>query len=161
MENIILTSGMALGIVSYGLIARWYIIPVLDKHSLHTALVPLILLHCFRYLGLSFLLPGVVSIHIARAFAVPAAYGDFLTALLALIAVLALRNRWDVAITLVWVFNVVGTLDLLVALPQGILNIHAGQLVGAYFIPSLIVPALLVTHFLVFRLLLKRADSAK
>ena len=161
MENIILTSGMALGVISYGLIARWYIIPVLDKHPLHTSLVPLILLHCFRYLGLSFLLPGVVSIHLARAFSVPAAYGDFVTALLALTAVLALRNRWDVAIPLVWAFNVVGTLDLLVALPQGILNIHAGQLGGAYIIPALIVPALLVTHFLVFRLLLKRADSSK
>ena len=158
MENIFLTSSMTLGILAYGLIAKWYIIPALDKHPRSTALLPLILLHCFRYLGLSFLLPGVVSADIALAFTVPAAYGDFLTALLALIAVIALRSHWTVAIPLVWVFNVVGALDLLNALPQGLLNIHAGQLGGAYFIPSLIVPALLVSHFLVFRLLIKRAE---
>ncbi len=65
MENIILVSSMILGVVVYGLIAKWYIVPALDMHSRSTALVPLSLLHCFRYLGLSFLLPGVVSADIA------------------------------------------------------------------------------------------------
>lgn len=157
MENLILTSGMAFGIVNYGLIARWYIMPALNKLPRSAALVPLILLHCFRYLGMSFLLTGVVSAELSPAFAVPAAYGDLLAALLALIAVIALRSHWTVAIPLVWIFNIVGTLDLLDALPQGVLNIHAGQLGGAYLIPSLIVPALLVSHFLVFRLLIKPA----
>lgn len=158
MENIILTSGMTFGIINYGLIAKWYIIPALDKYPRSTALLPLILLHCFRYFGLSFLLPGVVSADISPAFAVPTAYGDFITSILALIAVIALRGHWSVAIPLVWVFNVVGTLDLMNALPQGLLNIHAGQLGGAYIIPSLIVPALFVSHFLVFRLLVKPVE---
>ncbi len=158
MENAILTTSLGLGVIVYSLIAKWYIIPALDKRPRNTALLPLILLHCFRYFGLSFLLPGVVSADIAPAFAVPTAYGDLLTALLALIAVIALRNHWGVALPLVWVFNVVGTLDLLNALPRGLLNIHAGQLGGAYIIPSLILPALLLSHFLVFRLLIKRAE---
>ncbi len=159
MENVILTSSLGLGVIVYSLIARWYIIPALDKHPRNATLQPLILLHCFRYFGLSFLLPGVVSADIAAAFAVPTAYGDLTTSLLALMAVIALRNQWGVALPLVWLFNVVGTVDLLNALPQGLLNIHAGQLGGAYIIPALIVPALLVSHFLVFRLLIKRAQA--
>jgi hypothetical protein len=156
IENIFLTSGIALGLVCYALIAKWYLVPVLDKYPREIALPPLIFLHCFRYIGLAFLVTGVVAADIAPAFASPAGYGDLLTALLALISVIALRNRWHVAITLVWVFNVVGTLDLLNALFQGLLHIRAGQLGGAYLIPSLIVPALLVSHFLIFRILLGR-----
>ena len=158
MENIILTSGIAFGIINYGMIAKWYVIPALDKLPGSTALVPLILLHCFRYIGLSFILPGVVSADLSPTFAVPTAYGDLITSLLALVAVTALSNRWTVAIPCVWIFNIVGTLDLLNALPQGLLHIHAGQLGGAYLIPGLIVPALFVSHFLVFRILLKRVD---
>jgi len=148
-----------MGIIAYALIAKSYLIPALDKYPRNTALLPLVFLHCFRYLGLAFLLPGVVSADMAHEFAVPAAYGDFLAALLALISVIALRNNWAVAIPLVWVFNVVGTLDLLNALPHGVLFTHAGQFGGAYIIPSLIVPALLVSHFLIFRLLVKSARS--
>ena len=157
MENAILVSGMTFGIINYTLIAKWFIIPALGKVPRSAALLPLILLHCFRYIGMSFLLPGVVSANISPAFAVPTAYGDLITAILALIAVVALRNQWGIAMVLVWVFNVVGTVDLLNALPQGVLNIHAGQLGGAYLIPSLVVPALIVSHFLIFRLLMKPA----
>ena len=42
----------------------------------------------------------------------PAAYGDLLAALLALLAIAALRMAWAGAIPLVWLFNVEGTLDL-------------------------------------------------
>ena len=157
MQNVILMSSLILGVIAYGLIAKWYLIPVLERHSQSAALQPLILLHCFRYLGLAFLLPGVIAAHISPTFAVPAAYGDLAAALLAFVAVLALRYRWSFAMQSVWVFNVVGTLDLLNALMQGVFHIHAGQLGGAYIIPSLIVPALLVSHYLVFRLLVRPA----
>ena len=159
MENLILVVSLIMGVILYGLIAKWYIVPVLDKHPRDIALLPLILLHCFRYLGLSFLVPGVVAADISSSFALPTAYGDFLTALLGLIAVVALRNHWGSAMPLVWTVNLVGTLDLLNALPHGLLNIHAGQLGGAYLIPTFIVPALLVSHFLIFRLLIKRKKS--
>lgn len=156
MENLILTISLALGVAVYSLIAKWYVMPVLDKHSPDKALPPLILLHCFRYQGLAFLIPGVVARNIAPSFAVPTAYGDLLTALLAIGAVIALRSKWKRAIMLVWIFNIVGSLDLVHALPQGLLNARAGQFGGAYYIPVLIVPALLVSHFLIFRILMKQ-----
>ena len=156
MENLILTSSLAFGVINFGLISKWYLLPVLDKHSREAAMQPLILLHCFRYLGLAFLVPGVVAAEISPSFVVPTAYGDLAAALLGLVSVIALRNHWRIAIPVVWIFNVIGTLDLLNALPQGLLNIHAGQLGGAYIIPALVVPSLIVSHFIIFRLLVRQ-----
>ena len=102
---------------------------------------------------MAFLIPGVTSEVLDSRFANPAAYGDLLAAVLALIAIMALRRRWGMAIPLVWIFNIEGSLDLLNALFQGFRHTPAGHLGATYFIPAVVVPALLVTHFMVFRLL--------
>jgi len=85
---------------------------------------------------------------------VPAAYGALLAALLALLAIVALRARWPIALALVWLFSAVGTLDLLNALFQG--NRLQVQLGAAYYIPTVAVPALLVTHAMIFVMLVTR-----
>ena len=118
------------------------------------ALTPLLLLHSFRHIGMAFLLPGVTATALDVRFANPAAYGDLLAALLAFLALLALRLQWTLAIPLVRIFNVVGSVDLLNALWQGFQHISPGQLGAMYFLPAVIVPALLVTHYLIYRLLL-------
>ncbi len=102
---------------------------------------------------------GVVAEDVAPAFAVPAAYGDLTASVLALLAVVALRFRWPIAIPLVWIFNVEGTLDMLYAVSQGLRHVDAGQLGGVVFIPLLIVPLLAVTHVMIFQLLLRKAPS--
>jgi hypothetical protein len=71
----------------------------------------------FRFIGLAFLAKGVVAPELPAAFAVPAAYGDLIAALLALVALAALRS--GVGIPLVWAFNLWGTADLLYAFYQG------------------------------------------
>jgi hypothetical protein len=109
-------------------------------------------LHSFRFIGLAFLVPGVVSPDLPVGFARPAAYGDLIAAALALLALLGLQSR--PATGLVWVFNVWGSVDLLYAFYQG-LGFEPGQLGAAYFIPTVVVPLLLITHGLVFRLLLR------
>lgn len=55
---------------------------------------------------------------------------------------------------LVWAFNLLGLLDLLNALWQGFRLTPDGDLGATFFIPAVIVPALLITHGLIFRLLL-------
>src|SRR5262249_12203987 len=111
-------------------------------------------LHSFRFIGLAFLVPGVVAPELSVAFARPAAYGDLIAAVLALLALACLRSRWGMP--LVWVFNLWGTADLLYAFYQGnAVGFAPGQLGAAYFIPTVIVPLLLITHGLVFRLLLR------
>ena len=145
---------VVLSLVVDSLIARWYVVPRLAALPRRDALTPLLLLHAFRYLGMVFLVPTVVGPALPAAFAVPAAYGDLLAALLALLAIAALRQAWPLAIPLVWLFNVEGTLDLVNAFYQGLRN--NVQLGAAYYIPTVAVPALFVTHAMIFAMLVRR-----
>ncbi len=142
-----------LSLVVWGLIAKWLLAPWLEKKSPHDAVFWLILPHAFRHMGMVFLVPGVVARPLPGAFATPAAYGDLMTGVLALLALIALRTGWSRALALVWLFNIVGTVDLLNALRQANVVPDFG---AAWYIPTLFVPLLLVTHFMVFARLLRR-----
>ncbi len=159
MDNLILPLSIVLAVVSYSLIAKWYVMPWLAPLSRKEALTPLLLLHSSRFIGLAFLIPGVTSVPLDPRFANPAAWGDLLAAVLAFIALLALRLEWSAAVPLVWIFNIEGTLDLLNALFQGMRYAPNSDLGATYFIPAVIVPALLVTHFMVFKLLLSQKPT--
>jgi hypothetical protein len=146
-----------MSLVSSGIIAQLYIWPRLRNLDPYFALVPLVMPHMFlRFIGLSFLVPGVVSPSLPAALAVPAAYGDFVAGLLAILGTVALLKRARWAIGAVWLFNIWGAADLLFALSQGPrLGIAPAAFGAAFYLPTAIVPALLVTHFLVFRLLVQ------
>ncbi|GGP27795.1 hypothetical protein [Silvimonas amylolytica] len=114
-------------------------------------------LHSFRFFGLAFMLPGVVSADLPASFAVATAYGDLMTGLLATLALLMARKRplfWLLAVA----FNLVGLVDILFAyyhamvagIPQ-----HAGQLGAMYVVPVLYVPLLVITHVTAFYLLMR------
>ena len=111
-----------------------------------------------------FIVPGVVGPHLPLDFAVSAAYGDFATGVLAMVALASLRIR-----PLFWVFtfafNVVGTVDLIVNYYHGAtLNLPslAGQLGAAYIIPIVYVPLLMITHVMAFYLMARpRLSPAK
>ena len=133
-----------LSFLVYGLVARWYVMPRLAPRPLHAALQPLLVLHATRYLGMVFLVPTVVGPALPAGFAVPAAYGDLLA---------ALRARAPIALPLTWLLNVVGLLDLINAFYQGLRN--DVQLGAAYFIPTFAVPALVITHLMIFRMLVR------
>ena len=146
-----------MSLVSSVVVATLYVWPRLRMMTRDQALVALVAPHMFfRFIGLGFLVPGVVAASLPPAFAVPAAYGDAVAGIAAIIAVLALARRAPWAISAVWLFNIWGAADLLLALFQGLrLQIDPGALGGAFYIPTAIVPPLLVTHFLIFRLLLR------
>jgi hypothetical protein len=146
-----------LSMVGYSLIARWYVAPRLAALPLHEALVLLLLPHAFRHLGLVFLVPAVVSPTLAPVFALPAAYGDLLVGVLALFAIAALRRHWSLALPLVWLCNVVGVLDLVHAFFQGFRLDIGPHLGAAWYIPTFVVPALFITHALMFSALVKRS----
>lgn len=145
-----------LSLLAFTLIAKWYIAPLLSGKSLNVVLGFLILPHAFRHLGLTFLTPAVVSETMPKFFALTAGYGDFTSGLLAILALVALRGRWGAALFLVWIFNIVGTLDLVNALRQADAIPHFR---AAWFIPTFIVPLLLVTHFMVYVRLLKKGEN--
>ena len=142
-----------LSLVVWGALFGFLLRPWLTRLPKHEALVWLSLPHAFRHIGMVFLVPGVVDQPLPEDFANPAAYGDLAAGLLALSAIVALRSKWSVAIPLVWIFSVVGTVDLLYALRHVDVAPRFG---AAWFIPTMLVPLLLVTHFLIFQRLLAR-----
>ena len=147
---------VAFGLAAWGAVAWHYIWPALRKHRSPEGLKPVLLLHAFRFLGLAFVVPGVVSPELPATFAQPLAYGDLIAAILALLALATLKTSAGTAVT--WVFNTIGTADLLFAFYQGSrvsLPDKLGLLGAGYFILAAYVPLLLITHGLTFRILLR------
>ena len=149
---------IAFSVIAWGVVTARYIWPELRLRSRAEALRPLLILHSFRFIGLAFLVPGVVSPDVPSAFAQSAAYGDIIAAILALLALTSLSGRAGIVIT--WIFSLWGTADLFNAFYQANhAGLTAGQLGSTYFIPTFIVPLLLITHGLAFRILLQRENA--
>jgi hypothetical protein len=143
-------------LVSYALLMIWFVYPRLRPLPVHVALQPLVAFHWIRTLGLFALMPDFAGAYTASSrWAHHVAIGDLTTVLLAMVAVAALRKRHPFAIPAVWLFNVIGLLDIINA---GI-NARADRIldhgVGAQ---ALVIafgpPALLVTHVTIFVLLI-------
>lgn len=144
--------------IAWGIVTARYIWPELRLRQRAAALRPLLILHSFRFIGLAFLVPGVVSPDLPSAFAHSAAYGDIIAEILALLALISLPGGAGVLIT--WIFNLWGAADILNAFYQANhAGLLAGQLGAAFFLPTLVVPLLLITHGLAFRILLQRQSQ--
>lgn len=148
----------AFGFIAWGTVAA-QIWPVLRRWSRADALRPPLTLHSFRFIGLAFLVPGVVSPDLPARFAVSAAYGDLIAAMLALLSLLLLSGRSGML--MVWLLNLWGSADILNAFFQANrASLAAGQLGAAYFIPTVFVPLLLITHAMMFALLFQHQGEA-
>ncbi|HKW86375.1 MAG TPA: hypothetical protein VJM82_04835 [Nitrospiraceae bacterium] len=150
----ILTINLLCSTIVFWVAARIYVLPKLSELRPQTVLLPILLLHSFRHLGLMFLAPGATYAGIPPQFAYPAALGDLLAAALALVALVAVARGMRKSGILVWVFNVEGTLDLMAAITLA--NVYgASAFMGpAYWVPAFWMPALLVTHYMTFVVLL-------
>jgi hypothetical protein len=151
-------ASIAFSFVAWGIVTARYIWPQLRLLPRSEALRPLLILHSFRFVGLAFLVPGVVSPDLPSAFAHSAAYGDIIAATLALLTLVSLRR--GVGIVAAWIFNLWGSADILNAFYQANgTGLLAGQLGAAYFLPTLVVPLLLITHGVAFRVLLRHQSD--
>ena len=154
---ILFQTQLVLGYVAWLLCFGAYVWPrlrVMDPMKAQRAIATL---HSFRFFGLVFMLPGVVSPALPAGFAIFAAYGDFATGALAMLALLTVRIRW-----LFWpfvvAFNLVGTGDLILNYYHAVqvdLPALAGELGATYAIPILYVPVLMITHVVAFYLLVR------
>ncbi|MGH9537088.1 MAG: hypothetical protein ACRD3H_04140 [Terriglobales bacterium] len=145
---------IAFSFIAWGIVATRYVWPQLRHRPRAEALRPLLTLHSFRFLGLAFLVPGVVSPDLPSAFARSAAYGDIIAAMLALLALLLLPSA--AGVVMAWIFSLWGAADLFNAFYQANhAGLMAGQLGATYFIPTFIVPLLLITHGIGFRILVQ------
>jgi hypothetical protein len=129
-----------------------YALPKLKLMSRFEAQRVIATVHSFRFFGLVFILPGVVGPNLPAGFATFAAFGDFTTGVLAILALLTVRVRPLFGLFVV-AFNLVGTTDLLVAYYHAIrlgLPALAGQFGATYVIPIIYVPVLMITHLVAF-----------
>jgi hypothetical protein len=150
---------LVLGYVPWLLCFGAYIWPRLKTMDHVEAQRAIATLHSFRFFGLVFILPGVVGPDLPAGFATFAAYGDFATGLLAMLALLTVRIR-PVFWSFVVAFNLVGVIDLIVNYYHGNqlqLAALAGQLGAAYAIPIIYVPVLMITHVAAFYFLFRRS----
>jgi hypothetical protein len=149
---------MLMSLTSSVVAAALYVWPRLQGVEKNRALSVLVTPHMFfRFIGLSFLVPGVVSPSLPSAFAVPVAYGDLVAGILAIIAAVALARRAALAHAAVWLFNIWGAVDFIVAFYQGLHgHLDPGALGASFFIVTVFVLPLLVTHGLIFGLLMRR-----
>lgn len=153
---------LVLGYVACLLFFSTYLWPRLKSMDRFEAQRAIATLHSFRFFGLVFILPGVVAPNLPAGFATFAAYGDFATGLLAILALLTARIRG-----LFWLFvvafNVVGATDIIVDYYHATrLNLPAmaGQLGSMYVIPIIYVPMLMITHAVAPYWLVRRQPDA-
>ena len=149
---------LVLGYVACLLLFNTYVLPWLKSMERFDAQRAIATFHSFRFFGLVFILPGVVGPNLPASFATFAAYGDFATGVLAILALLTVRIRplfW----TLVVAFNVVGAADIIVDYYHATmanLPAMAGQLGATYVIPIIYVPLLMITHAVALYWLFRR-----
>jgi hypothetical protein len=153
---------LVLGYVAWLLCFGAYIWPRLRAMEPFAAQRAIATLHSFRFFGLVFMLPGVVGPNLPASFANFAAYGDFTTGVLAILALLTVRIR-----ALFWLFvvafNLVGVSDLVLNYYHAVqigLPAMAGELGAVYAVPILYVPLLMITHVTAFYLLVRRQPEA-
>ena len=161
--QLVFQSHLVLGYVAWLLCFGAYIWPKLKSMDHLEAQRAIATLHSFRFFGLAFLLPGVVGPNLPASFATFAAYGDFATGILTLLALLAVRVR-----PLFWLFvvafNVVGAVDIITDYyhaTQAGLPAMPGELGSAYAIPIVYVPLLMITHVTAFYLMVRALRGAE
>src|SRR6266851_4447285 len=153
---------LVLGYVVWLLCFGVYVLPRLKSMDRVEAQRAIATLHSFRFFGLVFILPGVVGPNLPAGFAVFAAYGDFATGVLAILALLTVSLRplfWSFVVA----FNLVGATDIIVDYyhaNQVGLPAMAGQLGATYAIPIIYVPVLMITHVAAFYWLLRRRGKS-
>jgi len=147
---------MVLTVAVYGLIAKWYLAPAMAQLSLYQTLGYLMLPHALRHIGLTAIVPVVVDPAAPKQWKNPVGYGDLITALLAVVTLLALRADLGFAIVLVWITNLFGFADFVNAGVQATkVNAYDYKLGGFWFLPTFFVPSLVVTHFWMFWILVR------
>jgi hypothetical protein len=152
-------ASVVMGLVAWGSVLMRYVWPRLRDLDLRRAAEPILYVHLFRYIGLAWLVPGVIDSSLDTRWSHPAAYGDLLAALLAGLALMVRSGRYfRIAL---WTFSLLGSADLLDAAIMGPVFDIVGRLQSTYFILVFGVPLLIWTHAFLFVLLVRRDDPRR
>lgn len=140
----------------FSVVTKWYVWPVLVKLPRGSVLVALFFVHVFRYVGMTELVTGMIDPKLPGEFVSSAAYGDLLEAALALLSIIALRHNWRFALPLAWVANTWGFVDLLNGV-RGVLqlNVPGYNLSTLWYVYTFYAPVVLISHLMIFWVLIK------
>ena len=149
---------IALSLLAWAIIAWVHLVPWLDTHSRREGLLLVVMPHMFRHLGAMAMFPGLADV--PRAWALPLAWGDGITAGLAAISMIGVHRSWRHAAKFVWVFNLFGLIDMF----HNVYNAAALQVAPRLGVLAYVVgfglPGMFVFHLLVFRTLLRRVEHS-
>ena len=162
MDLVYFGGSAAAGIIGWGTIFATLIWPKMKRQPRVQQLKTLTAIHFFRYFATTLLIAGLVSRKLPLGFAYPAAFGDLVSLALAYIAFIGLQRSKAAEPSLlpVWIFNIVGAADLLLAIVLGPVLVHdPGDLGLSYIIPTVYVPLLLVAHFYAMKALNRRPSE--
>jgi hypothetical protein len=158
----VVVTQFSFALIACALVAKWWIRPALRGMPLDRALPPLLLVHLVRPVSMWLLVPGVVVRPTMPAdFATGTAYGDLVAASLALVAIVLVRRRHRAAVASAWVFNVIGSLDVLRNIAVGLFRGAPEHMGAMVFVPTYGVPIILVSHALVFVVLLDHRQRTR
>ena len=142
-------------VLVWAVLVNLFVLPKIKGLEQNEQLLVWLTPQLFRVLGLGLLVENLAP-SLPLAFALPTAIGDCLTALLALIAIMALRQNWAGALMLAWACTLVGSLDLAIALPHAAMIRAMQFLTVQWYVPAMIVPLMIVCHFMAFRVLSRK-----
>lgn len=140
--------------VMFFLILKWYVIPKITKETKFDILAILLLVNVFRYLPLSLFMPGQVAADFPPYLKEFIAHGDFLSGILAFIALVLLKSKKKSAVTFAWIFSIVSIIDIVAVMTLAMYEkVYELPLGANYFTVSVYVPMLIVIQVLILKIL--------
>lgn len=151
-----------LSLIVFILIARWYVAPRLANRARNEAVLPLLWIHVFRYAPLTLLAPGQADPHIPPDVVGVVAYGDFVAALFALLAIVAVKLKLRSATALVWLFSIISVVDLVYATARAVAaQLYTFYIGWGWYILNFYVPMLIVSQVMIIYYLVKHPDRTR
>jgi hypothetical protein len=150
-----------LSLILFILIARWYVAPRLAGRSRTHAVLPLLWIHAFRYSPLTLLAPGQADPNMPKDVVSVVAYGDLAAALLALVAIIAVKLELRMATALVWLFSLVSVADLVYSTARAVgSQMYTFYMGWSWYIVNFYVPMLIVSQVMIVYYLIPRREVA-
>lgn len=150
-----------LSLIVFILIARWYVAPHLAGRARNEAVLPLLWIHVFRYAPLTLLAPGQADPHIPADVVGVVAYGDFVAALFALLAIVAVKLQLRSATAFVWLFSIVSVADLIYgAARAAAAHLYTFYIGWSWYIVNFYIPMLIVSQVMIIYYLITRPSAA-
>lgn len=155
---LILSVQCSMSLLTFFLIFKWYLVPKISKQNKFNVLSFLLLINVFRYLPLSLFMPGQVDSNFPLPLKETIAHGDFLSGILALLALILIKTNQKSSIVFVWIFSIVSTLDIVIVMTLALHSKVYNLALGAnYFTVSVYVPLLIVVQTLIFKILIHKS----